>query len=107
MIGYYTMQGEPCSLVAAFSGDRTVGKDDVPLEGGVVQVSTVHLGLDHRMPGDEGPPIIFETMLFTDHDDHPLEMQCQRWRTLAEAQAGHDQAVAALRAGGLPEWVVA
>ncbi len=41
--------------------DRSVAKDE--FEG--VVVSTVFLGLDHNFFGD-GPPLLFETMVFTD-----------------------------------------
>ena len=60
-------------------GDTRVGR---------VQVSTVWLGLDHRF--GEGPPIIFETMVFGGVDDGEMERYC----TEAEARAGHDWWVA-------------
>ena len=52
-------------------------------------VSTVWLGLDHRFAG-EGPPIIFETMIFqTDQDGLGHGLDDQRYCTEAEAKAGH------------------
>jgi hypothetical protein len=52
-------------------------------------VSTVFLGLDHRY-GD-GPPLLFETMVFRDGE----EEACDRYTTRAEALAGHARIVAA------------
>lgn len=47
-------------------------------------VSTVWLGRDHRFGGD-GPPIIFETLVF----GGPLDGEMDRYCTEAEATAGH------------------
>lgn len=54
-------------------------------------VSTVWLGLDHSF-GD-GPPLIFETMVFASKDDLQEE-DCERYSTEAQAIAGHDAMVA-------------
>jgi hypothetical protein len=48
-------------------------------------VSTVFLGLDHQR-GD-GPPLLFETMVFPDCED------AWRYSTWDQAGAGHDQVV--------------
>ena len=54
---------------------------------GKAYVSTVWLGLDHRF-GD-GPPLIFETMVFGGkHDQHT-----DRYSTEEEAREGHDRIV--------------
>lgn len=50
------------------------------------KISTVFLGLDHSM-GDEGPPILYETMVFGGE----LDQQCQRYSTLQEALDGHNE----------------
>ena len=54
-------------------------------------VSTVHLGLDHSF--GQGPPLIFETMVFPcDADGHVTswsEEDCDRYSTEAGALAGH------------------
>lgn len=56
-------------------------------EGGSVTVSTVWLGLDHQY-GD-GPPLIFETMIFGgEHDGYQ-----ERYSTKEQALAGHAKAV--------------
>lgn len=54
------------------------------------QVSTVWLGLDHNFSG-EGPPLIFETMVFP--SDGWGELDCNRYATLGEAKMGHYQMV--------------
>lgn len=56
------------------------------------EVSTVWLGLDHRFFG-EGPPLIFETMVF----GSPLDGHCWRWPNEVAALAGHDQVVEDVR----------
>jgi hypothetical protein len=58
-----------------------------------VEVSTVFLGIDHNHSG-KGPPILFETMTFDDYGGG------DQWRysTWDEAVAGHNAAVAILRA---------
>lgn len=55
-------------------------------------VSTVWLGLDHTFSG-EGPPLIFETMVFPSKGDFS-ETYCERYSTLEEARAGHERIVA-------------
>ncbi len=62
-------------------------------------VSTVWLGIDHRGYGDEGPPLIFETMIF----GGPHDQYCDRYSTEEAALAGHDRTVAALREGRDPQ----
>lgn len=53
-------------------------------------VSTVFLGMDHSF--GEGPPVLYETMVFPAGtvDDR----DCRRYRTRAEAVAGHAEMVA-------------
>lgn len=53
-------------------------------------VSTVFLGLDHNFSG-EGPPVLFETMVFPDQDI------CVRYRTFEEAVKGHGDMVERIR----------
>lgn len=52
-------------------------------------VSTVWLWLDHRLGWEEGdnPPIIFETMVFSDHK--AIDWEQVRYCTLEEAKAWH------------------
>ncbi len=66
------------------TADRIVAKSDV----GDVSVSTVFLGLDHSF-GD-GPPMLFETMIFGgEHDEY--QDRCSTWK---EAEQMHTKAVA-------------
>ncbi len=51
---------------------------------GDARVSTVFLGLDHRF-GDEGPPVLFETMVF----DGKHDGDCERCCTWDQAEAMH------------------
>jgi hypothetical protein len=59
--------------------NRIVGKDMV----GEVRVSTVFLGLDHSF--GQGPPMLFETMVF----GGPLDSACERCSTWEQAEAQH------------------
>lgn len=71
---------------------------DEPSPG--VEVSTVFLGLDHNH-AEEGPPILFETMIFGgEHNESQW-----RYATWDEAEAGHKAVVEmlALEAGGQVE----
>jgi len=61
-----------------------------------VEISTVWLGINHAF--GQGDPIIFETMIF----GGPLNEQMWRYRTEAEAIAGHWQAVADAKAAEEP-----
>lgn len=56
------------------------------------EVSTVWLGINHRF-GD-GPPLIFETMVF----GGGLDQYQERYSTEQHARAGHDAVVAKVRA---------
>lgn len=58
-------------------------------ELGFANVSTVFLGIDHSFALG-GDPVLFETMIFGgEHDNYQ-----ERYRTLEEARAGHDRAIA-------------
>lgn len=71
------------------SADRHVAQDTI----GNVRVSTVFLGLDHSF--GNGPPLIFETMIFGGpHDQHQT-----RASTWDEAEAQHAEAVTMARSG--------
>jgi hypothetical protein len=65
-------------------GDRRrVARDEI----GDAVVSTVFLGLDHSF--GSGPPLIYETMIFSGkHNDYQ-----ERYSTRDEALAGHYRAV--------------
>lgn len=107
---WYDKQGQPMSRDQAYrrAGDFDYKRVDLD-EIGPYVVSTVWLGLDHRFMG-EGPPIIFETMVFTAsawHDEHghedpdhePLiEIDVRRYCTEEEAMAGHQETCLLIRA---------
>ncbi len=63
-------------------------------EGTGVRVSTVFLGLDHSF-GD-GPPLLYETLVF----GGPLDGTMRRYATRAEALAGHREMVLRAHAAG-------
>ena len=67
---------------------RVVCQTEVPIGS----VSTVFLGLDHSFHPD-AQPILFETMIFTTEDDHPLDNWQYRYCTMSEASLGHAIAV--------------
>jgi hypothetical protein len=78
--------------------DRLLGDPDVrrvaSTEVGPYWVSTVWLGLDHRFRGD-GPPLIFETMVFAggEADADMSGLDTRRWSTEEEARRGHEEIV--------------
>jgi hypothetical protein len=68
-------------------GSRRVAEDFV----GDVRVSTVFLGLDHSFV--DGPPVLWETMIFGGpHDEYQ-----ERYTSREAALAGHTAAVALAR----------
>jgi hypothetical protein len=94
MVGRYTLIGqtpvpEPDLLTWAESFehcDRRVARTRV-LD--VCEVSTVFLGVDHNWLR-EGPPVLFETMIFWDDEKGGEECRCCTW---AEAEAMHAEMV--------------
>lgn len=61
---------------------------------GEYEISTVFLGLDHNFFGN-GPPILYETMIFAASDDATDEMW--RYATREQALAHHQKLVVAMR----------
>lgn len=106
-VGHYDMDGNRVSFrrwVEMYEGmytpdatghfPKTLGSTHVTEN---IWVSTVFLGLDHQW-GD-GPPLIFETMVFADGDDDLLDWsgaETYRYSTKAEALEGHQRVVAEL-----------
>jgi len=87
---YYDRDGVPISMeqwVFAMGKDRHVGFTNLGRNG---HVSTVWLGLNHAF--GEGPPLIFETMIF----GGPLDEYQERYSTEEEARVGHEFAVLAV-----------
>jgi hypothetical protein len=75
--------------------ERRIARTEVTPE---VSVSTVFLGIDHSFNRD-GPPLLFETMVFGGH----LDQQMDRYATLEEAEAGHVRWVDRVRRGWSPD----
>jgi hypothetical protein len=92
---YYDWLGNEISSLEwakLFSDNRHIGCDDV----NGATVSTVYLGLDH---GYDGPPLIFETMIFyPDGAD-----QTFRYSTEAEARQRHKEIVEFLQTSKIGE----
>ena len=87
MSRYYRMDGTLYKNVQEWAHDfemmdRKVGKTKLP--SGVL-VSTVWLGLDCQLC--EGPPLIFETMVFSAAGE---VFASERYSTLEEARSGHN-----------------
>ncbi len=68
---------------------RTVAKTRIK----EVEISTVFLGLDHNYLSPDGPPILYETMVFGGEHDQDME----RYATREEAEAGHKRMVEKLK----------
>ena len=85
----------PCDALtwaqSVASSDRTLEKTSL----GVAEVSTVFLGLDHRL--GNGPPLWFETMVFGGKMDQEMD----RYTTLHEAKSGHAAMVERVAAAAL------
>lgn len=75
---------------ASKDGARIVKQEHI----GAYYVSTVFLGLDHNF-GASGDPILFESMVFSDHSEFDLgqEVDCVRYQTYGEALRGHKKLV--------------
>lgn len=90
---YFDRQGNPLTSSEwgqLFSGSEDWRRDlkrvaETTLPNGR-WVSTVWMGLNHQY-GD-GPPLIFETMVFASKDDMG-DLDCERYSTEQEALAGH------------------
>jgi hypothetical protein len=67
------------------SGERIVARDrDEGPNAEDVRVSTVFLGLDHNW-SDDGPPILWETLVFGGSQDGTM----RRYRSREDALRGH------------------
>ena len=67
---------------------ETADRHVADTEHELFRVSTVFLGLDHQF--GRGPPILFETMVFTPTGDRfPESLECHRYATWEDAELGH------------------
>jgi len=91
---YYDVEGNELPNAEAwipFLGDNQwrIQNEVVQVNGGeTVMVSTVHLGMNHNFMND-GPPLIFETMIFGGKHDQYQE----RYATKEQAEEGHREAL--------------
>ena len=83
---YYDLVDNKPVPVISLSGlpTRTLDRTEI----GPVLISTVFLGINHAF-NDDGPPILFETMIF----GGALDQYQQRYCTYEEAIQGHRLAV--------------
>lgn len=100
---YYEWDGEkavpvrrppPIDDPEYFEKHNRVGHDEFKTPFGDVRVSTVFLVIDHSF--GEGPPVLWETMVFGGLWDE------YQWRYTSRqaAEEGHSRIVATLKAGG-------
>jgi hypothetical protein len=93
---FYDRQGSPIDLAewAVLQEDQDYKRVAWDLVNARWYVSTVWLGVDHAWWGP--PPLIFETMVFSqDGTANPHEeWETQRYPTEREAQRGHEDMVA-------------
>lgn len=91
MADYYDRQGHPLTLTEWAALFETAKRGDLKrvaettLPNGT-WISTVWMGLDHSF--GNGPPLIFETMVFTNRGDM-RDLDSDRYSTEADALAGH------------------
>lgn len=107
-MNWYDKSGAPIDMktaggLLADNGYKRVGLTEIASRDGstVHRVSTVWLGLDHSY-GD-GPPLLFETMVFGESDWS--DQDCKRYSTEAEARTGHAETVT-LVAATVPDEIV-
>ena len=90
MSEHYDRKGNPISMdewATRLSQEKRIAETTLP-DGKLV--STVWLGLNHRF--GEGPPLIFETMVFASKEDF-ADLECERYTTEEEAIVGHQRIV--------------
>lgn len=84
---YYNMNGKAISSeewARVFHYDRTV----LATKFEAITFSTVWLGLDHNY-SCKGPPLIFETMAFTESSEDRWNERCERYPSRQLAIIGH------------------
>lgn len=96
---YYLVGTEavPCEDAIAWAerfhnANRRVAYTDITES---IHVSTVFLGVDHQYC-DDGPPLLFETMIFWANG--PLDLDQERYSTWHQAEQGHQHMVDKVRA---------
>jgi len=94
---HYILEGHkavPCDLMTWAMWLEKNGKERIVAKAqfGDVRVSTVFLGLDYSF--GQGPPLLFETLVFEGSHDGDME-RCTTWE---EAEAQHAAMVARISA---------
>lgn len=99
LIKYYGMQGQRITAAEwvewVETSDRHVARTIVRHGRGKYYVSTIALGFNHNWVGN-GPPLLFETMVFRDSMMNPMRVQ-ERYSTPAQARRGHALVLRALK----------
>jgi hypothetical protein len=102
---FYDKDGSPLELLewAKKFEDKAYCRVALDILPDGTRISTVWLGLNHNF--GEGPPLIFETMVFDIPVNYALrEREQERYSTLEEAQAGHAAILAKNRClEGMPD----
>lgn len=97
---YYGRDGQPITLeqmARLYDDPKGRRVEWTVLDDGRI-VSTVWLGIDHRYIADNGPPLIFETMVFPSSDGG-VDLHCERYATEVEARDGHARIVGECQQG--------
>jgi len=81
------MEGQPIDMyewgrLFSDTSGRIIGRTELP---GGVHISTVWIGIDHSF--GQGPPLIFESMVFG--PDSSRDLDCMRYATREQAEEGH------------------
>lgn len=92
---WYKLEGKipvPCSIEEADRARESFDKvaETIDDDSGT-RVSTIFLRLDHNFT-EEGPPVLFETMVFL--KEEWIEQDCMRCCTWEEAEQQHKDMVA-------------
>ncbi len=91
---HYILEGREIKEVdlmtwgASLKQDRKIGRTTV---NDKYLVSTVFLGIDHSW--GNGPPVLFETMVFDREKQTGEDLDCERYCTYDEAEEGHKKMV--------------
>ena len=97
-MNYYDIDGNPMTFEQWSSTFKDMEYRRIGLDRlDVWTISTVWLGLDHNF-GDEGPPLIFESMVFEKGESSAAPDDTVRYSTKEEAIAGHQRLVEIYRA---------
>lgn len=98
MIGCFDREGRPITIerwgeLHSDLNYTVIRKDWFGQGDDEIEVSTCWLGINHQWVPDL-PPLIFETMIF----GGPMNLECWRYATEAQAVEGHGYVVSLVRA---------